>query len=303
MKMLNLSFGMLLLAGAALAADDDLESMFQSLQTAETKNDTAEIKKLAVSACALARQIIAAPVPESSVEKAVWPSRVEFAKSVIEHSEYALYVAALKATPAEGADLFAALEQVNDKSKYLDQGFGLYLSDVNQSAGAAKAAALAERAVANFPNNEDLLAVAMESALTRRQNDRALVYAKRLVTAAESAKRPEGAAADEWERHRATLLNRAHFVAGYAEAQKNLFADADKDLRAALPSLHSGDASYAAALFFLGLSDYQLGRETHNRALIQQAQKYSEDCAKITGPYSQQAYTNALIIKQELAKR
>jgi tetratricopeptide (TPR) repeat protein len=288
MKMLNLSFGLLLLAGTALAADD-LETTFQSLQSAETSNDTAQIKKLAVSACAMAHDIIVAPEPESSVDKAVWPARVEYAKSVQEHAEYALYVAALKAPPADGVDLFTTLEQVNSKSKYLDQGYGTYLSDVNQSGGAAKAAALAEKALTNFPNNEDLLDAVMESALTKRQNDRALVYAKKLIVVSEGTKH-------------AAFINRGHFIAGYVEAQKNLFADADKDLRAALPSLHTGDASYAIALFYLGLSDYQLGKETQNRALIQQALKYSEDCSKISGPYSQQAYTNALLMKKELAR-
>ncbi len=302
MKMLYLSLGMLLLAGSVFSADD-LESTFQSLQTAESSNDTAQIKKLAVTVCAMAHAIIVAPEPESSVDKAVWPARVDYAKSVQEHAEYALYVAALKAPPAEGADLFATLEQVNHQSKYLDLGYGLYLSDLTQSGGAAKATAAAEKGLASFPKNEEILAVLMEASLAGRQNDRALGYAKRLIVAAESTKRPEGTPADEWERRRAALVNRGHFVAGFVEAQKNLYADADKDLRATLPSLHAGDASYAPTLFFLGLSDYQLGRETQNRALIQQAEKYSEDCSKINGPYSQQAYHNALLIKQELARR
>lgn len=302
MKTLTLSLGMLVLAGTVLAADD-LESTFQSLQAAAAKSDTAEIKKLAVSVCAMAHQVITAPEPDSSVEKATWPARVEYAKSVQEQAEYALYVAALKAPPAEGADLFATLEQVNRKSQYLDQGYGTYFYDLSKSAGPAKVAAAAEKAIANFPNNEDVLAVVMESAVSQRQNDRALSYAKRLIAAVESRKRPEGVAAEEWTRRQATLLNRGHFVAGLMEAQKNLYADADRDLRAALPSLHSGDPNYAAALFYLGLSNYQMGRETQNRALITQAQRFSEECSKIPGPYQNQAYTNALTMKQELARR
>jgi hypothetical protein len=302
MKLLNLSLGMLLLAGTVFAADD-LESTFQSLQSAETKNDNAQIKRLAVSACAMAHQIIVSPAPDGSADKANWTARVEYAKSVQEQAEYALLVAALKATPAEAADLFATLEQVNNKSKYLDQGYGTYLADANQSGGAAKAAAVAEKAIANFPNNEDLLAVVMESALSHRQNDRALVYAKRLITAVESRNRPDGVSAEDFSRRQATLLNRAHFVAGFVEGQKNLYADADKDLRAALPSLSKSDQNYAAALFYLGLSNYQLGKETQNRALIQKGQAFSEECSKISGPYAQQAYTNNLLMKQELARR
>jgi hypothetical protein len=302
MKTLHLSLGMLLVAGTVLAADD-LETTFQSLQAAAAKNDTAQIKKLAVSACAAARQIITAPEPESSVDKATWPARVEYAKSVQEQAEYALYVAAIKASPTEGADLFATLEEVNHKSTYLDQGYGLYLADLNKTGGPAKVTAVAEKAIANFPNNEDVLAVVMESALGKRQNDRALGYAKHLIAAAESRKRPEGVSAEDWGRRQSALLDRAHFVAGFVEAQKNLYADADKDLRAALPSLHAGDPNYAAALFYLGLSNYQLGKETQNRALITQAQRFSDECSKIPGPYQSQAYTNSLTMKQELARR
>jgi tetratricopeptide (TPR) repeat protein len=92
MKILNLGFGILLLAGLAFAADD-LESAFQGLQAAEKSGDTAQIKTFAVETYAQSAQV---------------------------HAEYALYVAALKAPPAVGLELVQTLEQVAPKSKYLD---------------------------------------------------------------------------------------------------------------------------------------------------------------------------------------
>src|SRR5271167_638289 len=119
MKILKLGFGILLLAGFAIAADD-LDSAFQGLQAAEKSGDSAQIKKFAVETANFAKPIIASPAPETPEAKDAWKQRVEYAQSAQVHAEYALYVAAVKAPPAVGLELLQTLEQVNPKSKYLE---------------------------------------------------------------------------------------------------------------------------------------------------------------------------------------
>ena len=80
MKILNLGFGILLLAGLAFAADD-LDSAFQGLQAAEKSGDTAQIKTLAVETCNFAKPIINSPAPETADAKEEWKQRVEYAQS------------------------------------------------------------------------------------------------------------------------------------------------------------------------------------------------------------------------------
>ncbi|MGA7415804.1 MAG: hypothetical protein WBW33_35360 [Bryobacteraceae bacterium] len=156
MKILNLGFGILLLAGLAFAADD-LDSAFQALEAAEKSGDTAQIKTFAVETCNFAKPIINSPAPDSPQAKDEWKQRVDYAQSAHVHAEYALYVAALKAPPAVGLELVQTLEQVAPKSKYLDDPALLLLPATN--------------------------------AFSHGQLDKALTYAKKAI--AECGKKPD----------------------------------------------------------------------------------------------------------------
>jgi hypothetical protein len=50
------------------------------------------------------------------------------------------------------------------------------------------------------------------------------------------------------------------------------------------------------------MANYQLGKMTLNKALIQEAAKFSEQSAAIESAYAEQARHNALVMKQEAAR-
>src|SRR5512140_3419548 len=133
MKLSVLTLTVLLAAGARADVRDDMEAKFQSLKEAEAKKDAAQVKKLAVDTCALARQLIAVPAPEGGPEKENWTIRVQYANEVMVHAEYALFATALLGPPATTADLLGTLEQASPKSKYLDGGYGAYIQALNQT--------------------------------------------------------------------------------------------------------------------------------------------------------------------------
>ena len=258
-------------AGAALAAADDLDSAFQSLQAAESKKDVAAVKKSAIETYKLAREVVSSPAPEGGVEKENWQHRVEYAKEIEVQVEYALYATALavQAETAKLTDLIAALEELNPKSKYL--------------------------------NEPDVLLVEAELARTRRQYDRALAYANRLVAALNSQSKPESVSQADWDRRRTAALGRGYWIAGVVSGEKNQYAAADKNLRAALPLIKGNDAMMGPALFFLGVANYQLGKMTLSKSRVLEASRFSDDSAKIEGPYQQQAWKNAAAMRAEAA--
>jgi hypothetical protein len=129
---------------------------------------------------------------------------------------------------------------------------------------------VAEKAIENFPD-DDVLAVLAEAAIGHQQNDRALGYARRLTVAVGKRARPEGLSAAEWERKRSAKLASGCWIAGVVQAQKGGYYEADKDLRAALPLVAGNDARNAAALFYLGLANYQLGKMTMKKAQVLEA--------------------------------
>jgi hypothetical protein len=108
---------------------------------------------------------------------------VDHAKGVGLYAEYALYGAAVASPAATLVDLISTLEKENPKSQYLDNAYGAYLVALTQTGSSAKVVAIAEKAVANFPENEDLLLVLADAAVSNKQSDRALTYANRLVAA------------------------------------------------------------------------------------------------------------------------
>lgn len=302
MKVLALSTIVLLVGAAAVARAQDLDTSYQTLKAAQARGDAAAVKKLAGETSALARKAAAEPAPQDAEEKEGWTKRVEYAKDVDLQTEYALYEVALKSPPATMVDLLAALEAQNPKCKYLDQGYGSYLYALSQTGGAAKITGIAEKALANFPENTDLLLVMVNSTFSARQSDRAQSYANRLVAAWTRKAKPEGVGESDFERQKASSLGRGYWVSGVVSGEKNQYAAADRNLRAALPYIKGNNAMVAPALFYLGTANYNLGKMTMNKAKILEGAKFSDDCAAIPGDLAQQAWKNSAIMKAEAAK-
>jgi hypothetical protein len=295
----SLALLLLFVPAAHSVAADDLDDAYQCLKEAQTKNDAAKVRTLAVELHRIAQRIIAARPPDGDAENDSWTSRVANARSADLFSEYALYEMAMKATPATLVDLISTLEQHNPKSRYLDPAYGPYLVAISRTSTPAKAAAIAEKALANFPDNEDLLLVALETAMTRKQNDRALSHANRLIAVMTRHPNPEAVPAADWNRKRSLALAHGHWSAGIIHSEKGQYVAADKNLRAALPLIKGNDAMLGPALFHLGMVNYQIGKMTLNKARVLEGARFSEQSAAIDSPYADQARHNALVMKNE----
>jgi hypothetical protein len=292
-----LSLVALLGAGPFVVVSDDLEDAFESLKQAETLKDPALIKRLAVETCALAREVIFLPPPESDFEKEAWTQQVERARTIELYTEYALYNAAVQNPPAITVDLLATLEQQNPKSKYLAEGYPRYFLVLNQTGAGAKIPSIAETALQHFPENEDLLMVLADSALGKQQKDKALVYADRLASVLAKHPKPESLSAADWQRKRNQQLGRAHWIAGIVRCDKTDYLKGDRSLRLAMPLIGDNKEMRAAALFYLGVANFQLGATTFNKARVLEAIKFSEEAASYENPYTMQAWRNIQAMK------
>lgn len=302
MKLSVLGMTVVLLAGPAVAVADKLDDTFQSLKDAVAKKDAEQVKKLVADLEPLVKEAMATPAPADADQKQTWTNHQTYVKSVAEYSDYALFATALASPPAEQVTFLQLLEKQNPSSKYLDQAYGQYLVALNQTGAAAKIPAIAEKALVNFPENEDLLLVLVDSAVNRKQADRALALANRLTAALTKHGKPENLPTPDWERKRNAALGHGYYVAGSIYSEKGNYLNADKKLRAALPLIKGNDAMMGPALFHLGMANYQLGKMTANKAQIVDAAKFSEQSALIAGPFTEQARHNALVMKAEAAK-
>ena len=302
MKLRALGMAIVLLVGPAVAVADDLEVAVQSLKEAAAKNDVDAVKKLAATIRPMTTKIVSEPAPKTAGEKKAWEERVAHAKNAQSYVESVFYTLSVDASPEVVVDLISTLEQQNPKSKYLNDAYGPYLAALSKTPAAEKAPAVAEKALANLPDNDDLLTYMIDTTMTRKQTDRALVYANRLTAALNKKAKPEGMAAADWDRKKNAELGYGYYTAGVVSAEKGVYVAADKNLRAALPLIQGQPAMQGPALFYLGMSNYQLGKMTLNKAKMLEAAKFSEQSMAIPGPFQDQARHNSLVIKDEAAK-
>jgi len=304
MKLPVLGMAIVFLVGPAVARAQTLEESVQSLKDAVAKKDVEAVKKLAATIRPMTDGIIAEPAPQAADEKKDWAARVEYAKSTQSYVESAFYTVALGSEPAVTVDLLSTLEKQNPKSKYLNLAYGPYLLALEKTPDKAKIPAIAEKGLASFPDNDDLLLYMTESAYGKKppQVDRALAFANRLTAAINKHGKPEGMSAADWEKKRNAELGYGYYTAGVISAEKGLYVPADKNLRAALPLIQGQPAMQGPALFYLGMANYQLGKMTNNKAKILEAAKFSEQSMAVPGPFQDQARHNALVMKDEAAR-
>jgi hypothetical protein len=302
MKKSVLTAAILIAVGAFAASAQilEMEDSYTSLQAALKAKDVAGVKRLATETSKYARQLAAEPKPTNADDVEQWTAIAAHSKEVDAYTEYALFATAVGATPAQAIDLLSTLETQNPKSKYLDEGgYTRYFQALSQSGASAKIAGVAEKALENLPNSLDVLSALAEQSLGTPS--RALSYAQRLIAAASKATKPEGAAAN-WESKKTLALGRGYYISGMVQAQGQNFFEADKSLRAALPLVKGNDSMAAATLFFLGVSNYNIGSQSNNKARVLEAANFSEQAAGYKSQYTQQAMTNSVAMRNAAAK-
>jgi len=296
MNRCGLLMAVLLVAGAAVAAAADLDTSYQSLQDAVKDKDVEAVKKLAAETSAMAREELAKPAGDDADAK----QRVEYLHSVDTYAEYALYATAVQSEAPVMVGLIATLEKQNPKSKYLDAGYGPYLAALAKTGAAAKVPEIAEKALANFPQNPDLLIYLVNNAANHGQTDRELGLSTRIISLWNShPKPPEGVSEADWDRKRDVSLGPAYYMAGLVSASSQRWMDADQQLRAALSYAKNNPTTNANALFQLGIANYNIGKATMNKARVLDGIRFSKQAAAIPGPVAQQAWHNAQAMQAE----
>ena len=270
MRLSAFSVALVLIAGSGIALADELDDSLAALKQAESAKDAAKVKQLAASIHAAAEKLINVPAAEVT-DKETHDAQVAHAKEVDTYGEYALFALAsqMRSQAAVAVDLISALEKQNPKSKYLDE--------------------------------PEALEIQTENALSRKQNDRALSFANRLI-AAGNRKPGDGDSAADWENRKNAALAQGYWTAGVIQAEKEMLKDADRNLRAALPLIKGNNGMNGPALFYLGIVNYKIGKATLNKAKMLEAIKFSQEAASIPGPQQDQASRNAYNIKQEADK-
>jgi tetratricopeptide (TPR) repeat protein len=283
-----------------LVRADELEDSYAKLKATVEKKDAESVKADAAATNKLAQVLITAPQPSDASEVDNWKQRVEYGKEVASYSEYALAYVATQVDGPKTIELVEALIAQNPKSKYLDVCTPQYLAALGKS-GAAKQLDGMTKIATGRPDNEVALA-ALAEGLANKSPDRALNYANRLVTVLKTKPKPEGVSEADWEKTKAAGLATGYYVSGAIYGGKSDWIDCDRQLKGALTFVHD-NTRLGIVYFYLGLANYQLGKQTMDKPRMQTGLKYSQQAAAIAGPMKDQAYHNVLAIQNELGHK
>jgi hypothetical protein len=265
-----------------LVRADEIEDSYAKLKETVAKKDADAVKADAAATNKLAQALITAPQPSDAAEVENWKQRVQYGKEVAAYSEYALAYVATQVEGAKTIDLVDTLIAQNPKSQYIDTCTAQYLAALGKG-GPAKQLDGMTKIVAGRPDNDVALA-ALSEGLMSKSPDRALGYANRLI------------------KNKGAGLATGYFVAGVIYGARTTWIDCDRDLKAALP-LTKDNYKLGIVYFYLGLANYQLGKQTMDKPRMQIGLKYSQQSAAIAGPMKDQAYHNVLAIQNELGHK
>jgi len=296
-----LALGTLSFFLAASANANELDDAYQKLKDAQTAKDPDAVKKWAVETAKLAKAEVTGPKLDGFTEED-WPKRVEYAKGVGATSEYALSTAASQPglAPEKVVELMDALLAVNPKSSYIGAGTGAYMAALGKMGGADKQIEGATKILNGSPNEEEALMVISENLMSKNRADQAYTYAARLVTVMKSKAKPEGYSDEEWSKRKSLLLSRGYYTAGVTGCMRQVWKDCDTNLRAALPMISGQTAMTGPANFYLGVANYQLSKITADRTKLQEALKFEQQSAAISGPMQAQAQQYVGVMQNEL---
>jgi hypothetical protein len=296
-----LALGALSVFLAASAHANELDDAYQKLKDAQTAKDPDAVKKWAVETAKLAKAEVTGPKLDGFTEED-WPKRVEYAKGVGATSEYALSTAASQPglAPEKVVELMDALLAVNPKSAYIGAGTGAYMAALGKMGGADKQIEGATKILKESPNEEEALMVIAENLMSKNRADQAYTYAARLVTVMKSKAKPEGYSDEEWSKRKSLLLSRGYYTAGVTGCMRQVWKDCDTNLRAALPMISGQTAMTGPANFYLGVANYQLSKITTDRTKLQEALKFEQQSAAISGPMQAQAQQYVGVMQNEL---
>ena len=285
----------LMSAGFILAVGDTMDDSLQSLKDAVAKKDVAQVKTLSAQVYDEASKIASGPA-ETEIDK----EKVKEGQEVKDYVEYALYNSTLEADNAAKIDLFATLQQLNPKSKYLEDGYTYYFAALTAAGDSAKIPALAEKGLKDMPASPALLETMMNLTAQKNQIAVSAGYAGRLIAALGKRSKSEIMPEADWQRRKSGMLGVAHMISGLSLVAQEKNYRADQELRAALPLVNE-DAQKATVLFNLAMANYRLGSVGLNKGQVLEAARFSQQCAAIKSQFQDTCSRNVTAMKNYAA--
>lgn len=290
--------GLLALSGTVWAAPD-LAETFTSLKEAVEKKEAAKIKTLVPQTLKEADDTLKEAQPSEAAAVENWKARQQFAKDAQSYVSYAYAVTASQSTdPAVTIEMAEALMALDPKADAVDQVASVYLA-ATAKGGPAKAIAGANKILAGRPENEDALYAVASNGLTSAPGQ-ALAAAQKLVAVMQKKQKPENMSQADFDKRKTAMMGAGYTFAGVVSGAQNRYAEADRNLKAALPLIAGNSTMLSYAYYYLGLANFQMGKLTSDKAKMGVGADYTSKAASTPGPMQGLASNNVQVMRREL---
>ncbi len=280
-----------------LAADpEDVEAALINVKVAEEKKDAALAAKWKERAAAASARVLvtATETQRGGTSDEIFAERVELAAQIQGAQDVALYNKAVAERDPQKRlvilDDLAKKSPAQDLSRQIDMFFYVCYRDTNNT---AKALAAAEKILTYDQTHEDILYFLANTYFRqKREHQKVLGYAAKMLALMATKARPPHISEANWINQKNLILQQGNFMQAVIQMNRDHFAAADKFFRAALPFARGNNRLTANILSSLGWCNYQM-------KVPLEAIRFYQECARLQGPYQDQAAQSILAIKSE----
>jgi tetratricopeptide (TPR) repeat protein len=262
---------------------DSFQNAQNLVRAASEKGDLDRLISYGEKAGGIWKRYKDSPAPAETAASA-WEEQknrtLEANKDVMTYVQQLVFSGVYQAKDAsKRAALLVRFAQAFADSPYANQALGVAATAYQQAQNAPKMLEVANGLLAKDPNNLGMLLLLSDYyAEKSEQLDKAEAYAKRAVTALETAQKPEGLTDEQWAQQKSLQKGLALSSLGQVNIEKKDNAQAVTNLKAAAPLLKSDDGSYARNQYRLGFALLNLKRTAEAKEALTQA-------ASVNSPY------------------
>jgi tetratricopeptide (TPR) repeat protein len=262
---------------------DAFQNALNMIRAASEKGDPDRLMTYAEKAGGIWTRFKAAPAPSGTAE-ASWADQkartLEANKDGMTYIQQAVFGGVYQAKdPAKRAAMLAKFAQIFPDSPYANQALGVAATAYQQAQNAPKMLEVANGLLAKDPNNLGMLLLLSDYYCDKPdQVAKAETFAKKAISALDTAPKPEGLTDDQWAQQKNLQKGLALSSLGQVNIEKKDNAQAVDNLKAAAPLVKVDDGSYARNQYRLGFALVNLKRNAEAKDAFTQA-------ASVNSPY------------------
>ena len=276
---------------------EDLEVRHNHNQALLNSQQWPALREALAATKPMAEKEAATPPPEDPTEdeEIIYQSSIDYAKGVIQYTEWAINVGITQSPPTEQVQFMDSLKELYPESQYLQGIDDRYVLAYQQAGDVAGMIGAMELALASNPGNEQYLATLAEYAVSQQDNETANARSEELIKLMEEKPAPEGTSEEDWEAHKKKYTALGHYFIGTGHFQKGAWRTSRRHLLQTVESIKAeGGERYGILAYMLGFCYVKLDIAGDN---IRQATHWMSEAANVPNPMQAQAAQTLAAIK------